>query len=180
MRRPDTVWVAVAAISAVAVLVAAGVLLGPWLVSLGPGPSDFAPAGVERVPAGSIGCGPTTGEVCYAASLESLLQGLTLGHLRFVVANGSEGFSTHGPLAPPLPLGAGAQITALAAPAAVAGVWNMSDGQWVTGGDWRVPAGPNVVVVLDTGLLSNSTLEDAYFAIVLTSPYEGSIGFPLG
>ncbi len=178
-RRRDIALVLVIAVSAVTILVLAAGLLLPWLASIHPGPSDFAPAGIERVSPGSIGCRSTSGSVCYAAVFESSLQGLTLAHLRFVVANASAGENTNGPLAPSLPLGVNAVVTALASPTSIAGVWNVSEGQWTSGGDWPVPVGPNVTVILDTGLASNATLSDAELGIVLTSPYQGSLGFPL-
>ena len=150
-----------------------------WYVHCPLGPSDFSPVGIEKVSAGSIGCSSTTGEICFSAIFQASLQGLTLEHLRFVVANASAGGSTNGPLAPPLPLGAGAQVTALASPSSVAGVWNVSTGHWISGGSWPVSTGPGMSVILDTGLVSNTTLRDAEFDIVLTSPYEGAVGFTL-
>jgi hypothetical protein len=174
----------VARILVIVIVIALAILFaaGSWVLVLwsAPGhtePSQFAPVGVERVAAGSIGCRSTSDEVCYAAIFESALSGLTLGHLQFVVANASAGATTNGPVAPPLPLGAAAEVSALASPTSVAGVWNVSNNRWVSGGDWPVPNGPNVTVVLDTGLVSNYTLMDAEFDIVLTSPYEGAVGF---
>jgi hypothetical protein len=191
-RRPPpgwTVWAIGAALAVVGVVFPGsfvyfdhpipGSNCTDWYVYCPIGPSGFAPAGVERAPAESIGCRSSSGEVCYAAIFEATIHGLTLAHLRFVVANSSPGGDTNGPIAPPLPLGASAQVTALASPGSVAGIWNFSDEQWVSGSDWAVRSTSGVTVILDTGLVSNTTLTDAEFDIVLTSPYEGSVGFPL-
>ncbi len=178
-RRPQTPRVLVIAISTAVIVVVAGALLVPGLFSLGPGPSDFAPAGIDRASPGTLGCLPNSAEVCFTALLESSISGLTLTHLRFVVANGSANATTNGPLAPPLPLGVGAQITALASTSSVVGVWNVSDGHWVSGGEWPVPTGSSLAIALDTGLVSTHTLGDAELWVVLTSPYAGSVGFPL-
>jgi hypothetical protein len=177
-QRREKGWI-VAIIVAASVLTAATGLLLLTLAVPHTEPSDFAPVGMGRAAAGSIGCRSTPHEICYAAIFDTSLQGLTLAHLRFVVANASIGGTPNGPVAPPLPLGMSAQVTALASPSSVAGVWNISEGLWTSGGDWSVPNGPDVTVVSDTGLVSNATLMDAVLDIVLTSPYEGALGFPL-
>ena len=150
-----------------------------WYVYCPLGPSDFAPGNMGRVPPGSPGCAPSSGEICYAANFETSLRGLTLGHIRFVVANSSAGADTNGPIAPPLPLGPGARVTAIAPSGLVAGVWNVSANEWTSGSGGPVPSGVSPTFVLDTALVSNVTLADAEFDIVLTNPYQGAVGFPL-
>lgn len=163
----------------VGVIVAAvAVIVGLFLVGH-TGPSSFAPAGMARALPGTPACRQIHDEICYEVEFQSGLQGLTLAHLRFVVASGSEGASTNGPLGPRVPLGQNASVSVLGSPTSVAGVWNFSASSWTSGASWAVPIGPYVPVVLDTGLLSNSTLQEAEFAIILTSPYEGALGFPL-
>lgn len=169
----------VIAVSGAAIVFVAGALLVPSLVGNHIGPSNFWPVGIERAGAGSTGCLFRAGEACYAVTFGSAFQGLTLDDLHFVVANGSLGSTTSGPIAPPLPLGAGARVTVLSSASSIAGVWNVSGNRWISGADWPIPTTQLVTVVLDTGLDSNATLADAEFAIVHTSPYEGSVGFPL-
>ena len=175
--RRETAWRLVLGVAGIAVAVfLAG--LAVFLLSTHTRPSDFAPAGIERASPGTLGCRSTAGEVCYEALFQSGLSGLTLSHLQFEVTNVSPATTT-GPLAPPIPLGPGAQVAVLDSSTSIAGVWNVSNGQWQNGSTWLVPTGPYVPVILDTGLVSNSTLSEAEFAIVLTSPFEGALGFPL-
>jgi len=170
----------------VALIVAAGLVIAVasveliplWFVPFHSEPSDFAPAGVGSVGAGTIGCAPISDEVCYFATFQSLLEGLTLSHLRFRVANSSAS-SPNGPEAPALPLGSSARVSVLASPMSVAGVWNVSTAQWISGSTWNVPIGTGTTVILDTDLSSNRTLENAEFYVILTSPFEGAVGFPL-
>jgi hypothetical protein len=171
------VILAVAAFSAAAILLFGG--FADYLECPHTCPSSFAPEGIERVSPNSPGCQSPLSEVCFEAQFTSALDGLTLSHLRFVVANESN-VTVNGPVAPPLPLGRMATVSALSSSDQVVGVWSVNASIWENGSQWSVPANnSNVSVILDTGLDSNVSLSNAGFFIILTAPYEGAMGFPL-
>jgi hypothetical protein len=176
--RRDAIWIGVIVVTAAAIVVASAGIIPAWLASVHPRTSDFAPVEVRRVAEGSIGCQPMPGEVCYLAAFSSSIQGLTLSHLHFAVANSSSS-TTSGPEAPLLRLGISASVSVLGSPDSMAGVWNDSRAQWVSGSTWNVPTSVNTTVILDTGWISHSTLENAEFYVILMSPFVGAIGFPL-
>jgi hypothetical protein len=140
-------------------------------------PSDFGGAGIARVAPGSIGCATPAGAVCYRADYASAISGLTLSGLRFNVAGPTN--QTIDPDAPGVPLGPTAKVSALGAEGQVVGVWSMPSMTWQIGSGAPVPKSSDDVVILDTGLLDNSTLLGAYFYIILTGANGGSVGFPL-
>jgi hypothetical protein len=180
-RLGQPVMIVVFVVAALAVASTA-IVLGPglaaWMACPHTCPSGFAPVGIERQPPGSTGCRPEQSEVCDQAQFESRLDGLTLAHLRFEVTNWSSS-SVSGPAAPLIPLGAMAAVSVLDSTGEVVGVWNVSDSAWVSGSGWAVPTDQYVPVVLDTGLVSNATLANAEFSIILTDPYQGALGFGL-
>ena len=140
-------------------------------------PSGFAPDGIERAAVGSPGCSGPVGDFCFRAEFISLLTGLTLANVRFNVANPSNG--TADPTAPSLPLGREASVTTLGEAGQAVAVWNVTQGSWQYGSGWPVPTDRNTTVVLNTALLSNATLANAYLYVYLTGGFQGGVGFPL-
>lgn len=170
-------WIGLSTSIAVGVLLIALFFVAPLLNSGRIGPSAFAPAdGPVRVTPGSVGCPPSPGLVCYWVAVASLLGGLTLAHLAFRVANITvfPGYN-----ATPVTLGSYARVSILGTSDAVVGVWWFSNETWTSGSVWDVPTTTDVGMVLDTGLFSNATLIRAWFAIDLTSPFEGQVAFSL-
>ena len=129
-----------------------------------------------RVAPGSVGCQPTPNEVCYAVIVENSEKGLTLSDVRFYSAVGTA--SQSGPIWTPISLGDSARVSALGPPKSIVGVWNYSEAQWTSGSGWGVPTIGDFTLILDTGLLTNSTLEQAYFFVEVTGPFHGGVGFP--
>lgn len=165
----------------ICIVIAIGLLLGFVFVPLGghpgPGPSGFSPAsGPIRVAPGSIGCQSLSRDVCYAAAVMTLYSGVSLSHLQFRVANETTPLNSN---ATPLPLGHSAQVAVLSSSVSIAGVWNVSTGSWTNGSGWVLPTNLSIVIILDTGLLSNSTLAGTWFWAELTGPAQASVGFPL-
>ncbi|HZY92185.1 MAG TPA: hypothetical protein VFG07_05370 [Thermoplasmata archaeon] len=121
-----------------------------------PGASGFVLTGpVSRVPPGAIGCRAISGNLCYSAWFITAYRGRSVGDLRWNVGNASD------PQAPPLPLGPGAEISVLNPTGGVLATWNVSAEAWSAGATAILPQNVQVPVVLDTGLLSNSTLSNA-------------------
>jgi hypothetical protein len=170
-RRVALVFVAIAAV----VLVVFGVILVSYYADRKQaGPSDFAPASWATAPPGSAGCQSQTREICFTAEVSSSFQNLSIASLSFIVN------------ATPIPynasmtgvLGNGSTVTILTAGGAN-GVWNMTTGNWTTPPSGLVPTSSYLVVVLDTDLQSNATLQDQYFLVQLPSSIWGAVGFPL-
>lgn len=172
-RKLWIVWVlGVVTVVCIAVILLLGVVLHVG----GIGPSEFAPvAGPNWAAPGSTGCPQASELVCYSFAVTSSLQGLTLAHLSFRVANIT---TWPGYNATSVALGPGAHVTILGPSNSSVGVWWFSNDTWTSGAGWEVPTDTNVGMVLDTGLFSNSTLVKASFAVDLTSPFEGQVGFP--
>jgi len=176
-HRAGLYWLAGGAGSAIALLVVALLLLVPTFFSNPTGPSQFAPAdGPIKVPSGSAGCPPVSGLVCYSVAVESLLHGLTLGSLGFRVANltTQPGLNTT-----QVRLGSTARVSALGSTGLAVGTWWFSNRTWSSGSTWPVPLSTEVWFVLDTQLVSNSTLGRAWFSIDLGTPFSGGVAFSL-
>jgi len=173
--RPWVIIAVVVPLAVIAALVAADFVV---LEAFHSEPSGFYPVGDQRATAGSTGCAPTAGEICYAVTFGTLYTGLTLANIHFAVGNDSEGTPT-GTAGPAIPLGPSAQVSALGGSGAVAGVWSFSSATWVAGADAGVPTDTDIVAVLDTGLTSNATLVNAEFLVILTGPETGAVGFGL-
>lgn len=150
-----------------------------WALFPHTGPSSFYPVGIERAPAGAIGCATTSSEVCYVAEFGTSFSDLRLGDLRFSVTSDGPA-SPNGPSGPSTPLGSSAGVTVLSAPNESAGHWSFVSGSWTSGSTWSVPTNANIKAVLDTGLQSNATLGSTMFWIVVSGPQSGAVGLPLG
>jgi hypothetical protein len=176
-NRARLYWLAGGTGSAIAVIVVALLVLVPTFHSNYTGPSQFAPAdGPLKVQPGTAGCPEVTGLVCYSVAIESLLHGLSLGSLGFRVANltTQPGLNTT-----QVQLGSSARVSALGTSGITVGTWWFSNRTWSSGSTWQVPLNTEVWFVLDTQLVSNSTLSRAWFAIDLGTPFSGGVAFSL-
>jgi len=176
-NRARLYWLAGGTGTAIAVIVVALLVLVPMFHSNYTGPSQFAPAdGPLKVQPGTAGCPEVTGLVCYSVAIESLLHGLTLGSLGFRVANltTQPGLNTT-----QVQLGSSARVSALGTSGMTVGTWWFSNRTWSSGSTWQVPLNTEVWFVLDTQLVSNSTLSRAWFAIDLGTPFSGGVAFSL-
>jgi hypothetical protein len=138
-------------------------------------PSAFAPIEISLVDGGSAGCRATPGNICYLAEVQSSLTGVPVSNLFFAV-NGS-GAITY-PMTRSVPLGSGATVSILNG-STIAGAWNYTTGSWSTAPAGYLSTVAPIVVVLDTGLTSNSTFAGSSFYIEHSMPYGGLVGFPL-
>jgi len=176
-NRARLYWLAGGTGTAIAVIVVALLVLVPMFHSNYTGPSQFAPAdGPLKVQPGSAGCPEVSGLVCYSVAIESLLHGLTLGSLGFRVANltTQPGLNTT-----QVRLGSSARVSVLGSYSITVGTWWFSNRTWSSGSTWQVPLNTEVWFVLDTQLVSNSTLSRAWFAIDLGTPFSGGVAFSL-
>lgn len=78
----------------------------------------------------------------------------------------------------PVPLGPGAEVTALNSSNATVGTLNWSIQSWTEGGGWTVPFNANTAYVLDSDLQNVSFSGDFWF-FSFSSPGEGGGGVPL-
>jgi hypothetical protein len=141
------------------------------------GPGNLGYTGVmRRASPGSAGCGSRNAEVCYSNGILVTYGGSVLSDLSFEVTEQTNADAQ----APSIPLGPNATVTLLNSTNAVAGVWDWSQNIWVSGSEWVISPGQAVDLVLDTGLLTNSTLAEGIFWVTLSPPNGGSIGAPLG
>jgi hypothetical protein len=115
------------------------------------------------------------GNICYVAEVDSALPRLPSSNLFFAVSNT---WPDSYPMHSSIELGVGASVSLLNG-ANVAGVWNYTVGAWSIVPSGVLSTSAPIVLVLDTGLVSNSTFVGSYFYIELSSPYGGSVGFPL-
>jgi len=170
-------------VALIAVLAAAVVLAGailavafhPWTANGGTGPSAFAPVSITRTTPGSPGCRAVAGDICYLSEVSSAFSNLAASNLFFAVSNV---FPTSYPQQSSISLEVGASVSLLNG-SSVAGVWNYTIGAWSQAPTGVLPTTAPIQVVLDTGLASDSTFVGAYFYIEHSSPYGGSVGFPL-
>jgi hypothetical protein len=137
-----------------------------WMV--GPGPA---------VQPGQMGCQDVPGEECYAVQLASNVAGVHLSGLRFDVV-GPPWNNTSVLNSTPVALGPSALVSAFNSTGDLVGVWNWTLSSWSQGEAWPIPVGPNVLLILDTGL-QNVQLKGDLFFTFLTSPNYGSVGMPL-
>ncbi len=158
------------------VIVAVGLLFAvhPWDTG-GSVPSDFGAAAYQRTSPGSIGCRSTPAEICYAVAVDSSFSNLPASNLVFAVSNH---FPTSYPIPSTVPLGPGASVSLLSS-TQVVGVWNCTFGTWTQVPQNFLPTTSAFVIVLDTGLGSNTTLNGSYFYVEHSLPYGGATGIPL-
>jgi hypothetical protein len=148
-----------------------------WWGQTGPQADPLATAQLsEQVAPGTVGCRSTPGNICYSFAIVTLCRGVTLSHLSFQVANGSYPISNLGSEGPPIPLGAGAQVSVLSSSSTVVGTWNYSSKAWSTGSNWALPVNVDVTMIMDTGLFSNSTLVNGAIEVVLSGPQDLAVG----
>lgn len=140
-----------------------------------PRPS-LGPAGLSRATSGSLGCRSSPDEVCYAVEFGCTYSQLPIWNLFFAASNAT-GFSY--PIANTAYLGPGARVTVLNGSSAN-GEWNISSGRWTVQPVGFVPTNSLLVVVLDTGVLSNSSLIGTWFFVEHSLPTGGAIGLALG
>jgi len=173
-RKGRTFWLVGGVGAAIVAIAVVAFLILPMLQSGAIGPSNFAPAyGPVKVAPGSVGCPAVSGLVCYLTAVATRLHGLTLSNLEFRVMNLSRGNGTVGALGP------NATVSVPGPSGTVVGLWWFSNQTWSSGSSWQVEFNTNVSFVLNTGLLSYSSLSGAWFAVELTSPFGGEVNFPL-
>jgi hypothetical protein len=140
------------------------------------GPGNLGYSGVMTgASPGSVGCASRNSEVCYSNGVLVTYGGSVLSDLSFKVTNETNADAQ----APSIPLGPNATVSLLNSTDAVVGVWNWSDNTWVTGSQWAIPPSQAVGLILDTGLVTNSTLSKGMLWVTLSGPNGGSIGTPL-
>jgi hypothetical protein len=170
----------VSVVVALSVFLVASLVLVSLLSSLGTSPNSFWFAkGPDRVGPGTIGCRMNPDEVCYSFAFGMVYKGVTLSRSSFQVVNRSYALSGRGSEGPIIPLGPIASVSVLSSTSTIAGSWNYSSSVWSNGSGWVVPTNVNVTVILDTGLLTNATLANTGFEIVLSSPNGGAVGCSL-
>jgi hypothetical protein len=163
---------AIASTFVVAVVVLA--IFNPWANRRTSGPSNFAPVdGPVKTAPGTIGCRSTPLEVCYSVVVSCLFRNFTASNLYFAVTN--ETVYSY-PEPNNVPLGPDASVSVLQS-GSIAAVWNWSTGAWSNGSGWLFPYDSNVTIVLDTGLVSDSTMLGMSFWVEYAQPYGGSVGF---
>lgn len=178
LSRPG--WIAVAA-----VIVAVGVLTSFLLLAqpIRPGVGYTVPPYLwmdnqTRVLAGSAGCLPRSGELCYGFQAGVEASGFRLSDVRFEFTNDSGG-TTSGPSAPERPLGPSASVLVLNTSGAPVAQWNWTDHDWEYGAAWALPVGGSFSLVFDTGFTNENEVVGAMFTLTTTAPIEGSVGASL-
>lgn len=160
----------------VAVIVVAGTLALYYFATYPrTGPASFFLNNASRVPAGSTGCLPTTGEICYSFVMGTSIQDLQLSDLRFVLTTQTN----EGPSGPRVPVGSGAGVTVSQPAGGDAGHWNWSEGAWSSGEGWTVPTNVDISIVFDSSLSDNASLNNTDFWIIVTGPGNAAVGDPL-
>lgn len=168
-------WVGVSVVAAVVAVAAALALFGPWASTGGGSPSMFAPVSITHATPGSLGCRNVSGEICYLAEVASAFSNLAASNLFFAVSD-APGASF--PESNTVTLGTSAAVSILYS-ASVDGIWNFTIGGWSSVPTGMLPTTGPIEAVLDTGLPSNATFLGSTFYIEHSSPYGGSVGFPL-
>jgi hypothetical protein len=172
----------------VVIVVVAAVLVGSWAYlarpkpSVTPGPTTLLPEGAGQATPGSPGCRSIPGNVCVHEQFAPLVRGINDSSLSFAVAN---------PEVPAYPvrsdveLGPGASIALFTgAPSApgvwnATGVWNYTLGAWSLAPTGNLSSTSQFTVVLDTGLTSDATLQNATFWVELGPPNQTLDGLEL-
>lgn len=170
-------WVVIV-VALVAVLGVAAIALASITFFSGTGPAYLWMVEEAPVLAGSPGCLPRSGEVCYEFQAGVETSGFRLADVRFECTNESGG-TPAGPSAPARLLGPGASVLVLNATGTPVGAWNWSARAWVYGSSWALPAAGSFSVIFDTGYTNASAVVGAMLTMTTTSPIEGSVGSPL-
>jgi hypothetical protein len=173
----------------VIIMVVAAVLAGSLLYlasskpPVPPSPTTLLPEVGRQVTPGSFGCRPIPGNVCVSEQFTALVRGLDAANLSFAVTN---------PIIPTYPirgdlnLGSGASVALFqGAPNGTggwnaSGVWNYSLGSWSLRPTGNLSSPSPFTLVLDTGLTSDETLENATFWVELPPPNQVIDGLELG
>jgi len=162
----------------VALLLAAG--LYSYLVlsspTVGPRVPSLGPGGLERTAPGNVGCIANSSEVCYTLTIGCTIAQLPISNLFFAASNAT-GFSY--PISSSAYLGPGAKVTVLNG-SAPNGVWNVSTNRWTDLPVGDVPVPFALILVLDTGVFSNTSLMGEWFFVEHSAPSGGYLGFALG
>lgn len=179
-RPSRPVWIAVGA-----VIVAVGVLMGFLLLvqPTRPPVGESVPPYLwmdnqTGVPAGSAGCLPRSGELCYGFQAGVEASGFRWSDVRFEFTNDSGG-RTSGPSAPERPLGPSASVLVLNTSGAPVAEWNWTDHDWEYGAAGALPEGASFSLVFDTGFTDENEILGAMFTLTTTAPIEGSVGASL-
>lgn len=151
-----------------------------FLVEVAPvhrgGPANLGFTGtLSSAAPGSEGCANHPAEVCYATGLTVTHAGSALSALSFRVTQRTNADAA----APSIPLGPNATLTALSANDSVVGVWNWSRSTWTSGSQWGISSSQILGMVLDTGLVSNSTLAGGLFWAILSGQFGGQDSLPM-
>jgi hypothetical protein len=115
------------------------------------------------------------GNVCYLAEVDSAFSGLPASNLFFAVSNSS---TITYPTSSTVELGVGASVSLMNG-SSVAGVWSYTRDAWSIAPSGDLPTTEPIVVVLDTGLTTNSTFVGSGFYVEHSLPYGGLVEFPL-
>jgi hypothetical protein len=156
-------------VSLFAYLAFSGPTVGPRGPSLGPG-------GLERRAPGAVGCSAASSEVCYTLTIGCTIAQLPISNLFFAASNASA-FSY--PISNSAYLGPGAKVTVLNG-TVPNGVWNVSTNSWTILPVGDVPVPTPLILVLDTGVFSNTSLLGEWFFVEHSAPSRGYLGFALG
>lgn len=142
----------------------------------GPRGPSLGPGGLERTAPDTVGCLATALEVCYTLTVGCTIANLPASNLFFATSSASA-FSY--PIPNNARLGPGATVTVLNGTSSN-GVWNVTNNRWtiLPGGD--VPVSTPLILVLDTGVVTNTTLQGEWFFVEHSAPSGGYLGFALG
>lgn len=170
-------WGPISIVVILAVL-ASALALGVWFGQFSPPspPGLGVSSGTSAAIPGAPGCRSAPGDLCFRVGVVTTYHGVAYSALHFAI---TQPVNSTRPLWGSVPLPAGATVSVLVG-TRVVGIWNFSSHAWSLAPSGVLPYDQNVPVILDTGLVSNSTLRSAYLDVDLSGPEDGGIGFPLG